>query len=104
MDNRKTREDYVDYVKKLREALDVIREKYTGLIRMRLMTLDCREINELMCSSCKNCVDLILENMVARTLERNQRLVRRFEYIDSRLNRRPTDEEGLTELEADLDK
>jgi len=100
---RKSREDYEEYVLKLRAAMEHMQQHFPGLIRMRMITLDCREINDMLCHSCKACIDLLLESMVCKITDRNNKLQKRFEYIESRLSRKATTEEGLVEIETDLD-
>ena len=60
---------------------------FPSLIRMRMITLDCRDLNELLVGACQSCIELLKRSLGQKIVERNHRLVKRFDYIEHRIAR-----------------
>merc|ERR1712194_715674 len=96
----KTRTEYKKYIDKLVAIKERIRRECPPLIRLKMMVLDCRELNDMLFSACQTCLDVLKDSLITKINERNQNFIARFEFIDERIERRPTTEEALVEVES----
>ncbi|CAK9112544.1 4-glucanase) [Durusdinium trenchii] len=59
------------------KAVDLrIRRELPGEMRMQMVTVDCRELNETLRSHAATCMSLLLEHVAQMNLERNERCLR----------------------------
>eukprot|EP00435_Cladocopium_sp_Y103_P022136 s1953_g5.t1 len=66
------------------KAVDLrIRQELPGEMRMQMVTVDCRELNETLRSHAATCTSILLEHVAQMNLERNERLCKSFDTIVS---------------------
>ncbi|CAE7800392.1 Dnah7 [Symbiodinium sp. KB8] len=72
---------YLEKVDALK-AIDLrIRQQLPNEMRMQMVTVDCRELNETLRSRAADCMSILLEHVVGMNLERNERLCKSFGNI-----------------------
>ena len=68
-------------------------------MRLQMVVVDCHEINETLCAQAIQGRDVLLQSIVDRNRDRNHRLVKSFENVANRIQKKPTSERELVELE-----
>ena len=94
-----TRENYLEQVNRLTAVEDEIRKTCPQQVRLQMVVVDCHEINETLCAQAVQGRDVLLQSIVDRNRDRNHRLVKSFENVANRIQKKPTSERELVELE-----
>lgn len=99
-DQSKSREDYVEYIEHIRSTLDELQERCPNTLMMQMVQVDAGEVNRKLLQCGQDCVARLLKLLANRNVDRSGRLVKQFELLDARIQREPTNEDQLVELEA----
>lgn len=94
-----TRAQYMTEVDKLRSTEDAIRKTCPSEIRLQLLSVDCAELNETLCSKAREAVQILLCGVLQNLLRKSAQLVKSFETVVNRMVKKPTSEQELLDLE-----
>lgn len=87
------------------KAVDLrIRQELPGEMRMQMVTVDCRELNETLRSHAATCTSILLEHVAQMNLERNERLCKSFDTIVTAVAKKPTNATELVDIEQQLEQ
>jgi dynein heavy chain len=98
-DLSKTRQDYSAYITKLRKTIEDLEATCPLQIRMQMMRVDAKEVNNVLIDCAEKCIQRLLKILSNRNQDRSTRLVKQFQHLDQRIMRIPSNEDQLTELE-----
>jgi len=95
----KTRTEYMNYISLLRKTIEKLEADCPPQIRMQMMRVDAKEVNAKLVDCAQKCITRLLKVLSTRNQDRSARLVKQFQHLHQRIERIPSNEDQLVELE-----